>query len=156
MTPQEFTNLTGVEVSAHEFEAIHLVYVTSDYNKKEFCAAWCKMNKSRVERARMERNRDALILSIMDAAFEAYGKLNFLSGDEYNSPASRYLSTKEIRALNAIGVSLQATNSDGVRYIPTCGDLVLPLQNRIKDFREKGIDNFPINIAAWTETAFLG
>ena len=46
-----------VEVSNNEFWAINEVYNNSDLNKDEFCKMWCKMNKSRVELAKMELKR---------------------------------------------------------------------------------------------------
>ena len=57
MTQQEFTQRTMVEVSNNEFWAINEVYNNSDLNKDEFCKMWCKMNKSRVELAKMELKR---------------------------------------------------------------------------------------------------
>lgn len=52
MTQQEFTNRTLVEVSAEEFNAIHVVYMASDLDKDEFCKVWCKMNRTRVQAAK--------------------------------------------------------------------------------------------------------
>ena len=49
MLQSEFTERTKVQVSAEEFEAINEVYMNSDLNKDDFCAMWCKMNKSRVD-----------------------------------------------------------------------------------------------------------
>ena len=49
MLQSEFTERTKVQVSVEEFEAIHEVYMNSDLNKDDFCAMWCKMNKSRVD-----------------------------------------------------------------------------------------------------------
>lgn len=55
MLQQEFFERTGVEVSNYEFDAIHEVYMNSDLDKDEFCKVWCKMNASRVKRAKAEK-----------------------------------------------------------------------------------------------------
>lgn len=57
MTQQEFTNRTLVEVTAEEFNAIHVVYVNGDLDKDEFCKVWCKMNKTRVQAAKEARKQ---------------------------------------------------------------------------------------------------
>ena len=52
MLQSEFTERTKVQVSNEEFDAINEVYMNSDLNKDDFCAMWCKMNKSRVDAAK--------------------------------------------------------------------------------------------------------
>ena len=52
MTKQEFENRTLVNVSFEEYEHIESVYMSSDLEKDEFCKMWCKMNKSRVNKAK--------------------------------------------------------------------------------------------------------
>ena len=52
MLQSEFTERTKVQVSDEEFEAINEVYMNSDLNKDDFCAMWCKMNRSRVDAAK--------------------------------------------------------------------------------------------------------
>ena len=55
MLHSEFIQRTGVEVSNYEFDAINEVYMNSDLDKDEFCKVWCKMNASRVNRAKAEK-----------------------------------------------------------------------------------------------------
>lgn len=82
MTQREFTQRTLVEVSAEEFNAIHVVYLASDLDKDEFCKVWCKMNKTRIQAAKVARkkaneryNRCTQLLAIMqtlDMMMEQY------------------------------------------------------------------------------------
>lgn len=72
MTQREFTQRTLVEVSAEEFNAIHVVYMSCDLDKDEFCKVWCKMNKTRVQAAKDGRkqaneryNRCTKLMAIM-------------------------------------------------------------------------------------------
>ena len=52
MLQNEFTERTGVQVSANEFAAIHETYLQNDLTKDEFCALWRRMNAHRVKAAK--------------------------------------------------------------------------------------------------------
>ena len=52
MTQKEFTDRTGVQVTATEYNAIEEVYVNCDLEKDEFCKVWAQMNASRVAAAK--------------------------------------------------------------------------------------------------------
>lgn len=54
MLQSEFTERTKVQVSEQEFEAINEVYMHCDLDKDSFCALWCKMNRSRVDAAKVK------------------------------------------------------------------------------------------------------
>lgn len=103
MTQQEFTKRTKVEVNTNEFEAIHVVYMASDLDKDEFCKVWCKMNKSRVEKARADRMLLARTYAYQDALYKFYVKNNTL--ESYTTPISYSKITEfEIRALSFAGI----------------------------------------------------
>ena len=46
MTQQEFTDRTGLTLSANEFERIHELYMECSYSKDEFCADYMKIRDS--------------------------------------------------------------------------------------------------------------
>lgn len=77
MTQQEFETLTQVNVASSEFDAINRVYMDSDVDKETFCKFWCKINKSRVlaakvDRIEAERNAQAtrdLLWSIVNCGY---------------------------------------------------------------------------------------
>ncbi|MCD7721230.1 MAG: hypothetical protein LUI09_03275 [Prevotellaceae bacterium] len=52
MTQQEFQERVKFEVEPEEFWAIHTVYVASDLDKDDFCKAWRRTNKQRIEAAK--------------------------------------------------------------------------------------------------------
>lgn len=54
MLQSEFTQRTGVNVSASEFEIINEFYMNCEAGKDEFCKAWVKLNPKRVKEE-MER-----------------------------------------------------------------------------------------------------
>lgn len=53
MTQKEFETRTKVNVNADEFDAINTVYMASDLDKDAFCKMWCKMNRTRVNNAKV-------------------------------------------------------------------------------------------------------
>ena len=72
MTKQEFENRTLVNVSFDEYEHIEAVYLASDLDKDEFCKMWCKMNKSRVNKAKeaIKETKRIESMSLIDYAIE--------------------------------------------------------------------------------------
>ena len=54
MLQSEFKERTGIDVALDEYRAIEVVYINSDLDKDEFCKMWCKMNVSRIRKAKEE------------------------------------------------------------------------------------------------------
>lgn len=106
MTQQEFFNRTNVEVSNSEFEAIHVVYVNSDLDKDEFCKMWCKMNKSRVQNAKVERMIKAKDEAYRDALHKFYTK-TANNKEQFSTPICYVkISAYEVRALAHAEISV--------------------------------------------------
>ena len=119
MTRIEFEERTGViNVSANEFEAIHTVYMASDLDKDEFCKMWCKMNRSRVERAKQESRQAQKYADLF--AIEAKFLLMAIKADgKYdNEFADNFLTKKEKDLLSEFGIEMQGMNS--YPYFKTC------------------------------------
>ena len=110
MTQQEFTQRTKVEVSFNEFNAIHEVYVNSDLDKDEFCKMWVKMNKTRVQNAKVERMIKAKDEAYRDALHKFYTKNNDVN--EFMTPICYVkISTYEVQAMSYAGIKV--ANEDG-------------------------------------------
>ena len=96
MTQQEFTQRVNVEVSNKEFEAINEVYMNSDLDKDEFCKMWVKMNKTRVQNAKVDRMIKARDEAYRDALYNFYTKNNDVN--EFMTPICYVnISTYEVR-----------------------------------------------------------
>ena len=110
MTQQEFTNRTNVEVSYNEFNAIHEVYMNSDLDKDEFCKMWLKMNKTRVQNAKVERMIKAKDEAYRDALHKFYTKNDDVN--EFMTPICYVkISTYEVQAMSYAGIKV--ANEDG-------------------------------------------
>lgn len=110
MTQQEFTNRTNVEVSYNEFNAIHEVYMNSDLDKDEFCKMWVKMNKTRVQNAKVERMFKAKDEAYRDALHKFYTKN--VDVNEFMTPICYVkISTYEVQAMRYAGIKV--ANEDG-------------------------------------------
>jgi hypothetical protein len=110
MTQQEFTQRVNVEVSNKEFEAINEVYMNSDLDKDEFCKMWVKMNKTRVQNAKVERMIKAKDEAYRDALHKFYTKNNDVN--EYMIPICYVkISTYEVQAMSYAGIKV--ANEDG-------------------------------------------
>lgn len=110
MTQQEFTQRTNVEVSYKEFEAINEVYMNSDLDKDEFCKMWVKMNKTRVQNAKVERMIKAKDEAYRDALHKFYTKNNDVN--EFMTPICYVkISTYEVQAMSYAGIKV--ANEDG-------------------------------------------
>jgi hypothetical protein len=46
MTQQEFSDRTGFEVSAEEFAKIHKIYMSTSFEKDDFCREWKAVGES--------------------------------------------------------------------------------------------------------------
>ena len=110
MTQQEFTQRVNVEVSNKEFEAINEVYINSDLDKDEFCKMWVKMNKTRVQNAKVERMIKAKDEAYRDALHKFYTKNNDVN--EFMTPICYVkISTYEVQAMSYAGIKV--ANEDG-------------------------------------------
>lgn len=110
MTQQEFTQRTNVQVSNTEFDAIHEVYMNSDLDKDEFCKMWVKMNKTRVQNAKVERMIKAKDEAYRDALHKFYTKNNDVN--EFMTPICYVkISTYEVQAMSYAGIKV--ANEDG-------------------------------------------
>ena len=110
MTKQEFTQRVNVEVSNKEFEAINEVYMNSDLDKDEFCKMWVKMNKTRVQNAKVERMIKAKDEAYRDALHKFYTKNDDVN--EFMTPICYVkISTYEVQAMSYAGIKV--ANEDG-------------------------------------------
>ena len=110
MTQQEFTQRVNVEVSNKEFEAINEVYMNSDLDKDEFCKMWVKMNKTRVQNAKVERIIKAKDEAYRDALHKFYTKNDDVN--EFMTPICYVkISTYEVQAMSYAGIKV--ANEDG-------------------------------------------
>ena len=110
MTQQEFTQRVNVEVSNKEFEAINEVYMNSDLDKDEFCKMWVKMNKTRVQNAKVERMIKAKDEAYRDALHNFYTKNDDVN--EFMTPICYVkISTYEVQAMSYAGIKV--ANEDG-------------------------------------------
>ena len=110
MTQQEFTQRVNVEVSNKEFEAINEVYMNSDLDKDEFCKMWVKMNKTRVQNAKVERMIKEKDEAYRDALHKFYTKNDDVN--EFMTPICYVkISTYEVQAMSYAGIKV--ANEDG-------------------------------------------
>ena len=109
MTQQEFTQRVNVEVSNSEFEAINEVYMNSELDKDEFCKMWVKMNKTRVQNAKVERMIKAKDEAYRDALHKFYTKNNDVN--EFMTPICYVkISTYEVQAMSYAGIKVANEN----------------------------------------------
>ena len=105
-----FTQRVNVEVVNKAFEAINEVYINSDLDKDEFCKMWVKMNKTRVQNAKVERMFNAKDEAYRDALHKFYTKNDDVN--EFMTPICYVkISTYEVQAMRYAGIKV--TNEDG-------------------------------------------
>ena len=110
MTQQEFTQRTNVEVSYNEFNAIHEVYMNSDLDKDEFCKMWVKMNKTRVQNAKVERMIKAKDEAYRDALHKFYHKFDN-NNETFSTPICYVkISVYDVQAMSHAGIKLANEN----------------------------------------------
>lgn len=115
MTQQEFTQRVNVEVSNSEFEAINVVYMNSDLDKDEFCNMWVKMNKTRVQNAKVERMIKAKDEAYRNALHKFYNKTN---GEDLWTPITYVkMSVYEFKALSYAGIKVANECGSGVKNL---------------------------------------
>jgi hypothetical protein len=132
MTRIEFEERTGViNVSANEFEAIHTVYMASDLDKDEFCKMWCKMNRSRVERAKQESRQAQKYADLF--AIEAKFLLMAIKADgKYdNEFADNFLTKKEKDLLSEFGIEMQGMNC--YPYFKVCSAVADEVSEKLEE-----------------------
>ena len=117
MTRIEFEDRTLVtNVSNYEFEAIHAVYMASDLDKDEFCKMWCKMNASRVARAKAEAKKAQEIAELKDQVAQIIAK-RYLSSFDWRKDAIDNLTNREIGVLARVGIQVDHPKDPyGVTY----------------------------------------
>jgi len=126
MTHIEFETRTMVAVSSKEFDAINEVYMNSDLDKDEFCKMWCKMNRSRVDNAKIEAIAKAREEANRDFAWHlvTYG----YTSDEFNGLADNYFNAYEKNFLKTrLGIEMQGTNSWGIPYFRSVNEILWDL-----------------------------
>jgi hypothetical protein len=119
MTQQEFTQRTKVEVDSFEFNAVHVVYMSSDLDKDEFCKMWCKMNKSRVQEAKASRIQNQREAEYKKALFDWYTRWsnNPEYRDNWNTlMANTKISVYEIQAMSFAGILLGGATLHETHY----------------------------------------
>ena len=103
MTQKEFTDRTGVQVTATEYNAIEEVYVNCDLEKDEFCKVWAQMNASRVaaatEAAKQKRKEEEL----RDKLYSLYHKLGTMDFEAY---AIAVLNDRQKNLIDSVGIEL--------------------------------------------------
>ena len=115
MTQQEFTQRVNVEVSNSEFEAINVVYMNSELDKDEFCKMWVKMNKTRVQNAKIERKIKAKNEAYRNALHKFYNKTN--GQDEWVPICYVKVSCFEIQAMSHAGIKFANECGSGRKYL---------------------------------------
>ncbi len=117
MLQSEFKERTGVEVTSKEFDAIHIVYMESDLDKDEFCKTWCKMNASRVSKAKELAKSKEEERKLKDSLIEIRNKLSSEVINGGNLPLTiAYLSDKELTLLEKVGIEIQISKKEMVEY----------------------------------------
>lgn len=115
MTQQEFTERTMVEVSVEEYSAIETVYMNSDLDKDEFCKMWRKMNKTRVENAKVERMIKAKDEVNRDTLHKFYHKTS--SQDQWVAICYVRISVKEAQAMSYANIKFANECGSGLKYL---------------------------------------
>lgn len=134
MTRNEFETRTGVlNVSNYEFDAIHAVYMASDLDKDEFCKMWCKMNRSRVERAKLQKKMDDKISALLDI------KAGYVNYSDMSELAVNYLTQKEQDLLAEFGITMEDINYWGIRYFISNAAMLYRIDCKIKELKERSL-----------------
>ena len=115
MTQKEFTDRTKVAISIKEFEVINEFYMNCECDKDEFCKMWCKMNPSRVKRAKVEKMLEKRVEAYRDALYKFYDNT---SVHNLMTPISDVkISTYEVQALSYAGIMIEGDRLlYGIRY----------------------------------------
>lgn len=117
MNQNEFYKLTGVEVSEREYWCINEVYNNSDLNKYDFCKMWCKMNKQRVESAKIYAKERAAKERNIDEMFKILERLMVVrrTFGQWEKTLSDVLTEKQLQCLRTNGIAVE--HSEGTRLV---------------------------------------
>ena len=114
MLQSEFKERTGIDVALDEYRAIEVVYINSDLDKDEFCKMWCKMNASRIRKAKEEakakkeerKHRESLLAIFYKLDREIHKR----GSDICNLPSTwEFLSNKELSLLEKSNIEIGLT-----------------------------------------------
>ena len=105
MRQSEFETRVHMNVTAEEYSHIEEVYMNSDLDKDEFCKMWVKMNKTRVENAKVERMIKQKEEAYRDALHKFYTKTN--DSNEFQTPICYVkISAYEVQAMSHAGIKV--------------------------------------------------
>lgn len=137
MMYSEFTELTGVEVSASEYAAIEEQYMACVDSKSVFCTKWLKEHNKRMkaERAKFRAEHSIeRLFAFMDGVASIGGRLCRYDYTNIDKPAIRKVETEGVRLHWCVGIEYtalihdierlqmhnRACNSDIAQYEITC------------------------------------
>lgn len=108
MNKQEFENRVHLSVSVTEYDAIEKVYMNSDLDKDEFCNFWCKMNKSRINKAKAEAKEAEKKQALREKVWNLYEKSQTLADMEsFRILADNFFTETQKNLLETIGIKMQ-------------------------------------------------
>lgn len=115
----EFEERVKMQVSQKEYEAIEVVYLSSDLDKDEFCKMWVKMNKSRVAAAIEAEKKRQERVELEDRAWLVYFKVKNTIDADYNrwdDYCSSLLNQKEQTLVEKLGMKTAWKSLGMLRY----------------------------------------
>lgn len=117
----EFINRTGVTVTTEEYATIEANYMACDLDKDAFCRAWCRVNRARVNAAKVAAKRAAVIDRIQSAIMRNAIWHGYIAIERI---AVNVLSDAIIADIESLGIDMQAEpNSDGFRHWKSLADI---------------------------------
>ncbi len=134
MTQFEFESLSKVKVSTDEFWSINEVYLNSDLDKVAFCKMWCKMNASRVAKAKEEAKAEKAKESMLNKLYEIATIKHRISGyDSWSKLAPEYISYKDQMWLENLGIDMQyVAGAFGLKAFKSIGTVCYEVEQYIK------------------------
>ena len=98
MTEQEFFERTGARPDFTEFDAIHRIYVMSDYDKDDFCKWFMQGCKGYIESRKQRARLKPELLAISKKLYKA------LSETDDNPSCDTILTADELATLDRAGI----------------------------------------------------
>ena len=133
MLKQEFEDRTKIKVSDEEYESINEVYNNSDVDKDEFCAAWVRINRKRVNAyilAEREReNRMKFMDRLRDMLFAYRYRHSFIT------PAVEVMSKKDVKFCTDNGMSIFYDNRHR-EFSTTISDVTGWIESKLESMRQ--------------------
>lgn len=116
MLQSEFEARVKMQVSCEEFQSINGVYNHSSLDKDEFCKAWVRMNKERVEKAVAEAKERERVSVLKDKAWDIIASFrdNFR---KLEMPASKSLNKTQRAFCESVGIKIR--DVEGNPYMST-------------------------------------